>query len=114
MKKTLKKLAWIVPLWTLPLIASAQGQINTLLGTIRTTLGIIIGILFVLMTLLFIWGIVQYVASGGDEEKLKNGKRLMLWGIIGMAVAAAVWGIVNLLLGYFGLNMTTPIPTVAV
>jgi len=101
MKKVLqhaKKL--IAPALLLPMAASAQGNINALMIGIITTLNYILTIAFILLTLYFVWGVVQYVMSGGDEEKLAKGKQHMIWGIIGMAVAAGAWGIVQLILQY--------------
>lgn len=55
----------------------------------------IIGLLFILVTIYFFWGIVEYVKAGSDDTKFK-GKQHMLWGIIGMAVMAGAWGIVEI------------------
>ncbi|MBU1102116.1 pilin [Patescibacteria group bacterium] len=101
--------AALVPAAILPLVAAAQ--IDNLLTQVKTTLGIVISILFVLMTLYFIWGVVQYITAGGDEEKLGKGKQHMIWGIIGMAVAGAAWGIVGIIWTYFRLNPGGP-PTI--
>ncbi|MDD2730617.1 MAG: hypothetical protein PHW33_00630 [Candidatus Portnoybacteria bacterium] len=96
-----------------PLLVFAA-QIDNLLTNIRATLNYIIAILFVLVTLFFIWGVVQYVASGGDETKLKNGKQHMIWGLIGMIVMGAAWGIARIVWDYFGITggATPPIPNI--
>ena len=104
-----------VPVLFLPSLVFAQnsGTVNTLLGNVRGTLSIIIGLLFVLVTLYFIWGVIQYVGAGGDEEKLKKGRQHMVWGIVGMAVMAMAWGIVGLLVNYFGVgNTNVPVPQI--
>lgn len=49
-------------------------------------------------TVVFFWGIIQYVLSQGDEKKLGEGRRYMLYGIVGLAVMVAMWGFVNLLI----------------
>jgi len=49
-------------------------------------------------TLVFFWGVIQYVISQGDEKKLAEGRKYMLWGIIGLVVIASAWGIVNLII----------------
>lgn len=65
----------------------------------------IINLLFIVATLLFIWGIIQYViGSQGDKTKLEQGKKLMLWGIIGMAVMASAWGFASILCNFFTPN----------
>lgn len=90
----------------LPLAAFAQGTsgINNILTQIIGTLNIVLTLMFVLITIFFIWGVIQYVTAGGDDEKLAKGKKHMLWGIIGLAVVAAAWGFARLLIGYFGVQ----------
>lgn len=71
------------------------------LKKIRGTVNGIIGLLFVLATAYFIWGVIQYVMGArGDDEKLEQGKRHMVWGIIGMAIMAGAWGIVEIIKNY--------------
>ena len=72
-----------------------------LLGKIGFLLGLIIPILFVLATVVFLWGIIQFLTAAGDETKLKEGKKRMLWGIIGLAVMLAVWGLARMLALFF-------------
>lgn len=104
MKKTLKRvLGSGILAWVFPLLATAA-TIEGALAQVKTILNLVIGILFVLVTLYFIWGVIQYVSSAGDEEKLKNGKQHMLWGIIGMVVMAAAWGIVSIVMTTFGVT----------
>jgi len=93
----------------LPYVAAAQ-DVDSLLYKIKSTLNTVIMLLFVLVTLYFIWGVVKYVSAAGDEAKLKAGKQHMIWGIIGMAVMAGAWGIVNLVVNYLvgGSGGTTP------
>lgn len=61
----------------------------------------LISLLFVLATVIFIWGVIQYVIGGNSDEKTKNAKQVMLYGIIGMTVMASAWGIVKLLCDFF-------------
>lgn len=97
----------------LPWVALAQGggSVDALMRAIRTTLNYVIAILFVLITIYFIWGVIQYVTAGGDEEKLGRGKKHMLWGIIGLVVVGAAWGIAQIIWQYLGVTGGT-IPTI--
>jgi len=81
---------------------SSGGLVSSTVDRFRTTLNLVIGLLFVLVTVYFFWGIIQYVSSGGDEEKLKKGRQHMVWGIIGMTIMAGAWGIVNIIRSYLG------------
>lgn len=62
----------------------------------------VILLLFVLATILFVWGIIQYIiGSQGDTGKLKQGRDVILWGIIGMFIMASAWGFVAILQNFF-------------
>jgi len=116
MKTTLRKmLGGGILAMALPMTAAAA-TIQSVLQNARDILNWVIIILFVLVTLYFIWGVVQYVSAAGDEEKLKKGKDHMIWGIIGMVVMAAAWGIVAVVMQSFGISGGGPtsIPTINV
>ncbi len=58
--------------------------------------GVLIPLAFALCLLYFFWGVVKYIRKGaGSEEAAKEGKRVMVLGIIGLFVAVSVWGIVS-------------------
>lgn len=58
----------------------------------------LIPIAFGLCLLYFFWGIVKYIKTGaGSEAAAKEGRRIMTWGIVGLFVAASIWGIVRFL-----------------
>ena len=109
MKKIEKLIGVIVALF-MPMVAMAAGLVDTI-GTIKNILNLVIGLLFVLVTVYFIWGVMGYIFAGGEEKKLEEGKRHMIWGIIGMAVMAGAWGLVNILLQTFGIS-NQGIPTI--
>ncbi len=51
----------------------------------------------------FVWGVIHYFILHGDEEsKREEGKKFILWGIIGLVVLFSVWGFVNILLSTLG------------
>ena len=92
--------------WLLPLVASAQ--LPTILSNIKDLLNTVIAVLFVLATVIFLWGVIQFIASSGSEEGRKKAKGIMTWGIIGLAVMAAAWGVANILVDFFGVEGKTP------
>ena len=61
-------------------------------------------ILVALAMIYFFWGVGKYMNSGGDAEKLQNGRITIIFGIIGLFVILAVWGLVALIQGGLGLN----------
>ncbi|MEK7576729.1 MAG: hypothetical protein AAB482_03470 [Patescibacteria group bacterium] len=66
----------------------------------------IIPFLIVIATLVFLFGIIRYVTAGGDEEKTKQGRNLMIFGIIALAVMISVWGIVKFVVQATGFGDT--------
>ncbi len=72
-----------------------------IIGLINT---IVVPVIFALAFLVFIWGVVKYFfINGDDEEKHKEGRAFIFWGILGMVVLFSVWGFVNLLLSTLGI-----------
>ena len=122
MKKKLGVLSGIV-LGSMPLLALAQnatgcasvqlGTIQKIICTIGNILDTVIPILVVLGVVYFVWGVVQYVISG-DEEAKKEGRMKMIYGIIGLVVIVAMWGLVGIVTKTFNLNgsANVTIPTV--
>lgn len=54
---------------------------------------------------LFVWGVVEFIANAGNEEKRKQGQVHIMWGFIGLAIMFGARGIVALLAGTFGLTV---------
>ncbi len=95
-------------LFALPFIASAQSGgfrsiqsgINSVIGIINLLIPLIIGLAIVY----FLWGVLQYVAKGHDQEKRDEAKNIMIWGIIAIFVMVSVWGLVGILRNTFQLE----------
>src|SRR3989338_8230859 len=110
MMKTIKNKMAAVGIFLLPMVASAQTTavatpnfFTKLGGWINQLIALLLGI----ATVVFLIGVIQYVISGADEKKAETAKKYMLWGIIGLIVMVAVWGIANLLVDTIGLTDTT-------
>jgi NADH:ubiquinone oxidoreductase subunit 2 (subunit N) len=107
----MKKFALIGSAWALPLLAFAQVRniydaANLITGLINNVL---VPLIFAVAFVVFIWGVFTYfIASGDNDEKRENGKKLMLYGIVGFFLMVSVWGLVNILLGTFQLNSSVP------
>ena len=115
-----KLLAYIVPLWVLvPFIGYAAGTgatadlswFQSIINGVNTLVNTAVPVVFGLAFLMFLWGMfTTFILGGGDEEKQKKGRQLMVYAIIGFVVMLAVWGIVNLILNITGINATGTIP----
>ena len=51
----------------------------------------------------FVWGVFEFIAHAGDETKRTEGKKAIMWGIIGLVIIFGAYGIINLALGTFGI-----------
>jgi len=86
-----------------PLIALAQtDKLSPLAQNLLTALNVVITIVFVLAVIVFGWGIVKLIIAAGDPAQIKQAKQFILWGIIGIAVLASIFGIITFLQQYFG------------
>ena len=53
--------------------------------------------------ILFLWGVFEFIKGAGDEVKREEGKRAILWGIIGLVIIFGAYGIINIALGTFNI-----------
>jgi len=91
----------------LPGVAFGQfGEVNDFLDDVSSFINsTLIPLVFALALLMFIWGIFKYFILGGDDEdNREDGKKLMLWSIVGFVVMVSVFGIVNLIAGGLGFS----------
>jgi len=85
------------------IIPTAEASVVTLMQSInKVIINPIIILLFALAILYFVYGLVQYLMNPENEEIRKNSKSHMIWGVIGLFVMVAVFGIMNLILNTLG------------
>lgn len=85
------------------------------LSTIQQLVRIAIPLLVAIALLVFFWGLVQFIAGAGNEDKRAEGKQHMIWGIVGLFVMVSVWGLVGFLGSVIGINnspQSVSVPTV--
>lgn len=96
---------------TLPILAHAQDDAFETAGSVADSLIDIVNSLIIAafgaILLAFFWGLAKYIFGGADEKA--NGKSLMFWGVIALAVAASVWGIKSVLVTTFGIGTDTSV-----
>lgn len=72
---------------------------------------VLVPLLFAISFIVFLYGVAKtYILSSGDEEAVKSGHKIILWGLIGFAVMISVWGLVNIVVNTFGLTGFMPRP----
>ena len=85
-------------------------KVDAILCRVLRTLSIIFALLLVLAVLYFVWGVVQYVTAGGDEQKSEAGKKVMLYGVIALVVISAVAGIMSIITNYANIDNAIALP----
>jgi hypothetical protein len=90
-----------------PLFALAQfNEIDDFFGDIIDFMNdTLVPLVFAVAFLVFLWGMFKtFILGGGDEDKQKEGKQLMMYSIVGFVIMVSLWGIVNLIAGGFGFS----------
>jgi fumarate reductase subunit D len=78
---------------------------------ITSLLNLLIPFLLLLATVIFLYGVVKYVASGGDEKKVEEARKMIMYGVVALAAMLAVWGFVGVIVGaIFGFGPVPSIP----
>ncbi len=79
--------------------------LESILCKIGDLLSTVVPILIALGVVYFVWGVITYVIAS-DEEAKSAGRNRVIYGIIGLAVIVAVWGLVKILTNTFGIPTT--------
>jgi hypothetical protein len=77
----------------------ASGLVGCIVGIFNTAIGLIISAAVVYI----VWGAFTMIRS---EEKREEGKKVILYGVIGLFAMVSIWGFVNILTKTFGTNDT--------
>ena len=93
-----------------PFLALAASTINDVIYIINGILTAIVPLLMAIALIIFMLGVIKYISAGGDDEKRGEGRNMMIYGIVGLAVMVSVWGIVNILVNTFGIGGQQPPP----
>lgn len=87
------------------IIPVAEASVVTLMKSIdRVIINPIIFFLFALAMVYFLYGLVQYLMSPDNEELRQSSKSHMVWGVVGLFIMVAVFGIMRIILNTLGEN----------
>lgn len=56
-----------------------------------------VSLLLGLAVVYFLYGVVRFIVDYGNEATRAEGKKHMIWGIVGLAIMISVYGIINLI-----------------
>jgi hypothetical protein len=81
---------------------------SSIVGCIAGVFNTIIYLIISAAVVYIVWGAFTMIRS---EEKREEGKKVILYGVIGLFVMVSIWGFVNILVNTFGTNVDTlPLP----
>src|SRR3989344_2732580 len=105
--------AAVLALLVAPLGAEAQTYaFDDLVELFLDILDDVIVLIVALAVVMFIWGVLKYITAGESEDKIREGRNYIIYGIIGIFVMVSVWGLVNILVNTLDLATTNlVIPT---
>lgn len=61
-------------------------------------------LVFAIAFLVFFWGLFQFISSETEGSGREQGKKKILYGIIGMFIMFSAYGLIRLTLGTFGIQ----------
>lgn len=61
-------------------------------------------LLFAVAFLVFIWGVFIFIKNADNETERQKGKRVLLWGTVGLLIMFGAQGILEIIKGTFGLG----------
>ena len=89
----------------LPFIASAAASdVIGALETVQSILNLLIPIVITLAIVYFLYGLAEFVLAVDEEKKRKEGKGIMLWGIMALVIIFFIGGITSLVAKTFGIQ----------
>ncbi|MGM0629324.1 MAG: hypothetical protein ACQESA_02770 [Patescibacteria group bacterium] len=74
--------------------AGDLGGVESFMNTVLDLLDLLVLIILALALVFFLWGVAKFILNAGDPEEQSKGKQVMFWGLIGLFVMTAVWGLV--------------------
>jgi hypothetical protein len=99
--------ALLVAAASTPVLVYAQVTLLSIIEQFTQALAPLVAALTAVAVAVFVWGMVVFVTKSGDDQGRQVGRQRMIWGIVGLFLIVAVWGIVALLGTLLGIDPNT-------
>ncbi len=84
-----------------------MASFNTfLLAVNREIINPILIVIFVSAIIVFVYGLLRFMSKMSSEEERRRGKSSIVWGLLGMFIMVAVFGIIRLILKLLNVTHT--------
>ncbi len=70
----------------------------------RVILNPTIELIFGVAVVVFLWGMVQFMMNSDSDTGRSDGRKNILWGLVGMLIMVSVYGIIRVALNTFGID----------
>ena len=72
---------------------------------ISSVIGVALILAGILVFAMLVWGGIQWIMSGGDKAKTEEARNRITAALVGLAIVASAWAIMQLVEYFFGLNI---------
>lgn len=107
MKTLITISAIFAPILTFAFPSDFRDAVNQVISFIY----IIIPIVASLALFVFFKGLAGFILKAGDTSSHKEGRNLMLWGLVGLFIMVSLWGILRFIYNDFGFSRPFGVPT---
>lgn len=80
---------------------SATGFLDKVNSAILNPLILLV---FAIATITFVYGLVQFISSETSDKEREEGKKKIMYGLLGMFIMFSAYGLIRLILGTFGIQ----------
>jgi hypothetical protein len=83
-----------------------MGVLNEFLGKVAVEIvNPFILLLIAVAGVLFSWGVFSFIMNAAESEKRAEGQKAILWGILGLAIMFGAYGIINIGIDTFDIQV---------
>lgn len=79
-------------------LTNPLGTTTTVYSLTGRVISVVLGLVGTIALVMFIYGGIIWMTSAGSKDKIKKGKDVIVWSVIGMAIIFASYGLTKFLL----------------